>query len=219
MNRREAIQRAALVMGGAVSMQAILAVLESCAAKAGPEWEPSVLSREALAVVSRVADIMVPRTDTPGALDVGVPAFIDTMLKETCAPEARSRYLAGLREFDGTAREVNHKAFVELEAQQQRSLVARFLEAAIAESRAAGHREQEELERQLRDPAPLAERSELPAAPRMPSFILTTRELTLLKFFTSRAGATQVLQYLAIPGAYHGCLPVSEAGNGRRWAT
>jgi len=50
-------------------------------------------------------------------------------------------------------------------------------------------------------------------------FILTTRELTLLGFFTSHAGATQVLQYVAIPGAYHSCLPVNRAGNGKRWAT
>lgn len=219
MNRREAIQRAALVLGGAVSVEAILAVLESCAARAGPDFQPSVLSGEALAVVSRVADIMVPRTDTPGALDVGVPAFIDTMLKETYAPQARSHYLEGLREFDGAARGANQKAFVELAASEQQALVERFLVAAIAESRAAGQKEQEELARRVRDPAPLAERPELPAAPRKPSFILTTRELTLLRFFTSRPGATQVLQYLAIPGAYHGCLSVSEAGNGRRWAT
>jgi len=50
-------------------------------------------------------------------------------------------------------------------------------------------------------------------------FILTTKELALLGFFTSRVGATQVLQYVAIPGAYHGCLPVNQAGNGKRWAT
>ncbi len=50
-------------------------------------------------------------------------------------------------------------------------------------------------------------------------FILTTKELTLLGFFTSSAGAMQVLQYVAIPGVYHGCLPVNQAGNGKRWAT
>jgi choline dehydrogenase-like flavoprotein len=47
---------------------------------------------------------------------------------------------------------------------------------------------------------------------------LTEKGLTLLGFFTSRPGATQVLQYVATPGAYHGCLPVNQAGNGRRWA-
>jgi len=27
------------------------------------------------------------------------------------------------------------------------------------------------------------------------------------------------LQYVAIPGAYHGCLSRKEAGNGKTWAT
>jgi hypothetical protein len=48
---------------------------------------------------------------------------------------------------------------------------------------------------------------------------MTTKELALLRFFTSQPGATQVLQYVAIPGAYRGCVPVSQAGNGKRWAT
>ena len=51
------------------------------------------------------------------------------------------------------------------------------------------------------------------------SFLLSVKELTMLGFFTSEAGATQVLQYQAVPGAYKGCVPVSEAGNGKTWAT
>ena len=46
-----------------------------------------------------------------------------------------------------------------------------------------------------------------------------TKELTLLGFFTSEPGATQVLQYEPVPGAYHGCIPIAEAGNGKQWAT
>jgi len=46
-----------------------------------------------------------------------------------------------------------------------------------------------------------------------------TKELTLLGFFTSEPGATQVLQYVAVPGAYKGCVPLAEAGNGKTWAT
>jgi hypothetical protein len=45
-----------------------------------------------------------------------------------------------------------------------------------------------------------------------------TKELTLLGFFTSEPGATQVLQYVPIPGSWHGCVPLSEAGNGKTWA-
>ena len=45
-----------------------------------------------------------------------------------------------------------------------------------------------------------------------------TRELTLLGFFTSQVGATQVLQYDPVPGAFHACVPLPEAGNGKTWA-
>ena len=219
MNRREAIQRAALLVGGTISVPTILSVLESCARKAGADWKPAALSAEELALVSTVADILLPRTDTPGALDVGVPAFIDTMLKEAYAPEERSHYLEGLREFDAAARRFAGKRFVELGQQAQRSLVQQFQEAAIADARAAQDREREAVVRGLKSPELLAQRTELPTATGKRPFILTTRELTLLGFFTSRPGATGVLQYAAIPGAYHGCLSVSQAGNGRRWAT
>jgi len=49
-------------------------------------------------------------------------------------------------------------------------------------------------------------------------FIITMKELTLLGFFTSQVGATQILQYLPVPGRLQGCIPVSEAGNGKTWA-
>ena len=48
-------------------------------------------------------------------------------------------------------------------------------------------------------------------------FILMTKELTVTGFITSEAGATQVLQYAPVPGAYHGCVPLAEVG--KTWAT
>jgi hypothetical protein len=49
-------------------------------------------------------------------------------------------------------------------------------------------------------------------------FILMTKELALLGFFTSEPGATQSQQYGAVPGALHACIPLSQAGNGKTWA-
>ena len=56
------------------------------------------------------------------------------------------------------------------------------------------------------------------AHPAMRPFILTMKELTLLGFFTSEVGATQILQYLPVPGRLQSCIPLSEAGNGKTWA-
>ena len=45
------------------------------------------------------------------------------------------------------------------------------------------------------------------------------KELTLLGFFTSQVGVTQVLQYVAVPGGFQACIPIAQAGNGKTWAT
>ena len=45
-----------------------------------------------------------------------------------------------------------------------------------------------------------------------------TKELSLLGYFTSQAGATQVLQYNPVPGPFRGCVELSQAGNGKTWA-
>ena len=48
-------------------------------------------------------------------------------------------------------------------------------------------------------------------------FLLEVKELTLLGFFTSKPGATEVLQYNQVPGPYKGCVPLSTVG--KAWAT
>jgi gluconate 2-dehydrogenase gamma chain len=102
--------------------------------------------------------------------------------------------LNGLLAFDEEAKKAYGDPFIELEPEQQTEFVKKMNEEAVK-----------------------ASKNTSPAPPK--PFILMARELTLLGFFTSEAGATQVLQYEAVPGAYHGCLPLSEAGNGRTWAT
>lgn len=49
-------------------------------------------------------------------------------------------------------------------------------------------------------------------------FFLLFKQTTLLGFFTSETGATEVLQYDPIPGDYRGCYSLEELG-GKTWAT
>jgi hypothetical protein len=214
MNRREALLRVAGLMGGSLSASAILAIRKGFAAGNGlaggdglaasngysattsAAHEPSILSASQMDIVSGVSAVMIPRTDTPGAVDVGVPGFIDLMLRDVYTQSERDRYLAGLADFDATAVAESGKQFVTLETTQQLALVRKFHDAAVAE------------ERRLR---------RAHAHPERP-FILMTKELTLLGFFTSQVGSTQVLQYVAIPGSYHACIPLEQAGNGKTWS-
>ena len=201
MNRREALQRAAWLMGGALSAPLTLGALDAYAATPAPDWKPAVLSKQQADLISTVADIMIPRTTTPGAKDVGVTELIDSLLKDVYSKEDRERYLTGLAEFDKAAQTTYGKPFLALDAKRQSTLVHKFHdEAAAAERRLKKSDEDDE--------------DEVPRP-----FILMTKELTMVGFFCSLPGATQVLQYDAIPGAWHACLPLSEAGNGKTWAT
>lgn len=196
MNRRELLQRVAWLMGGAISAPAVLGVLNGCSAKKEETWQPVFLSKEQGAVVADVAEIIIPRTDTPGAKDAGVPAFIDTMLKDVYEDADRQRFVSGLKAFDDAARTAHGKGFAELPKAQQAELVRKFHDEAIASELALETR---------------------PAYLQRP-FILMTKELTLLGFFTSKPGATEVLQYSAVPGTFQGCVPLAQAGNGKSWA-
>jgi hypothetical protein len=50
-----------------------------------------------------VADLILPRTDTPSASDVAVPTFIDHMLAQWYHPDERDSFRAGLAELDRRA--------------------------------------------------------------------------------------------------------------------
>jgi hypothetical protein len=193
MDRREALRRTALLMGGVVSAPAIMGVLQGCKAKPGLAWKPVFLNEDQASIVSQVAEIIIPRTDTPGAKDAGVPGFIDQILKECYSAEDQKRFTEGLQAFNDEARKAYGEDFASLDDDDQVAFVTKVHDAAVNDSQNgdAGNR----------------------------PFILTMKELTMLGFFTSEPGATQVLQYVAVPGAYHGCISVSEAGNGKTWAT
>lgn len=194
MDRREALKRTAWLMGGIVSAPAIMGVLKGCTASPTIDWKPVFLSKDQATLVSEVAEIIIPKTDTPGAKDTGVPAFIDLILKDVYPKEDQDRFTEGLKAFDAEAQKTYHDAFVDLDPEQQQEFVKKIHDEAI-----------------------LVEKNTKPA-PKRP-FILMMKELTMLGFFTSKEGATQVLQYDPVPGAYKGCIPVNEAGNGKTWAT
>ena len=194
MDRREALKRTALLMGGIVSAPAVMGVLKGCSAKPGIDWKPVYLKDDQASIVSTVSEIIIPRTDTPGAKDAGVPAFIDQMLKEVYSEEDQKFFLEGLTAFNDQAKQEYGEEFADLDEEDQTALVKKVHDAAVE-----------------------AENTTNPA-PKRP-FILMMKELTMLGFFTSEVGATQVLQYVPVPGAYKGCIPLSEAGNGKAWAT
>lgn len=192
IDRREALRKTAMLMGAAVSVSALAGVLQGC--KASPEltYKPDFFNEEQAGIISELAETIIPKTDTPGAKDAGVPGFIDKILKECYSKEDQKHFLDGLAAFDKKAKEAYGDSFIYMDKDKQLEFVKAENEEAV----------------KLKD----KQGAERP-------FLLMAKELTLLGFFTSEPAATQVLQYEAVPGSYKGCIPLSEAGNGKTWAT
>ncbi len=186
IDRKEAIKRTGLLLGGVIFAPNILGVLKGCTATPG-DWTPVLFSRTQASTVTALADVILPADDTPAASEVGVPQFIETMVNETYSDEQREAFLAGLDKFTEDSR-------AELQVDYTEGTDEQKYEFTYFQNRIA-----------LEDPT-----GETP-------FILTFKELTMLGYFTSEVGATQVLRYEANPGIYDGCMPLEDVG--RTWAT
>jgi gluconate 2-dehydrogenase gamma chain len=119
IGRREAIRRAALLAGVIVAPEWLMAV-DQAATPAAPG--PRLTSAQ-LAVAGGVAERILPRTDTPGAADVGVPAFIDRLYGEFMTPAERQMLTDGLNAVDDEARSVHGSGFSTLAADRQDALL------------------------------------------------------------------------------------------------
>lgn len=189
ISRKEAIMRTGMLMGGVIFAPSILGVLNGCTATPG-DWRPSLFNRRQAQMVSALADVILPEDDTPSASQVGVPQFIESMVKEVYNEEQRSQFLNGLDQFGEDSSVTLNGNFYDMTDEIKYEHTFGLNRAAIEN--------------------PRDENGNRP-------FILIFRELTMLGYFTSEVGATQVLRYEPTPGEYRGCVPFEEIG--RTWAT
>ncbi len=204
INRREAIRRTSILMGGALSATAVAAVMSGCQAPTDPDWTPGYLTQGQAELVAEISERIIPRTDTPGAKDALVHRFIDVYLKDCVEPEDQLKFAAGLEEVEELAKDQFGKAFLKL-SDEDKDAVLRTLNVA-PEMTSDEDRASE-----------LANEGEAAGGALKPGeFFSGIKQLTLMGFFTSEIGATQVLVHDQIPGSYEGCVPY-EAG-GAAWS-
>jgi hypothetical protein len=186
IDRKEAIKRAGLLLGGVVFAPNILGVLNGCTATPG-DWSPTLFSNDQARLVTALADVILPADDSPAASELGVPQFIETMVDEVYSDDQQQEFLDGLDKFSDDYR-------AEIQAEYFDGNDTDKYDFTYHQNRLAVEED-----------------------PGSNPFILTFKELTLLGYFTSEVGASEVLRYQAVPGAYEGCIPYEDVG--KTWAT
>jgi hypothetical protein len=103
MDRRAAIHT--LLKGGlALSLMPGFAETAWSAIDAGGNRPtPRALNSDQTQMIALIAEVILPRSDTPGAIDVGVPAWIDLVIAEYFSDVRRAAFLADLGAIDQLA--------------------------------------------------------------------------------------------------------------------
>ncbi|MEM9159112.1 MAG: gluconate 2-dehydrogenase subunit 3 family protein [Verrucomicrobiota bacterium] len=123
MNRRQAIKRAGLMLGAALSASTLSGVAAAQTRAAGAKGKAVNLSAKEFELVSAFSERILPRTDTPGAVDVGVPEFADAMFGGFLSESEEETFRKGLASVDAISQETYRKAFVDLGASEQDAVI------------------------------------------------------------------------------------------------
>ncbi len=196
MQRREFLATLGRLSAGASALALLPAGFSCLRAQALHEHaaQPGALrtlSAAQHALLARMADLLLPATDSVGALDVGVDRFIDLLLSEAMLESARTRFLDGLEALEARSRSAHGAPFVALSAAEQAGFIA-----ALDVHWPPANLTHAEQEAQARAPM-TAERG-----------FEQLKYLVVFGYFTSEPVMKDLLDDPLIPGRYDGCVPV-----------
>jgi hypothetical protein len=190
IDRRVLLQRALLLLGASST-----GISTTTLAKTTKGAEP-YLDAQTFSVLSAVCDTLIPRTDTPGAVDVRVPASLDALLKNWATGQRRFELSQALAKVDSFAIAQQGKRLGELPlSAREKVLKAHEIEAMKVVPQVGG--------------------GGIKALLSGPNYTDPgygkLKELIVLLYYVSEAALTLELSYVHAPGEWKPSIPVTPA--------
>lgn len=191
MNRRDAISRVGLLLGGTIiGAEVFLAGCTNSDKNIGGAGIN--FSNDDISFLDEVAETILPATNTPGAKEAKVGEFMTVIVRDCYTEKDQKIFLEGMQKLNAASKTKNGKSFLDSSPQERHDLLVDL------------DKEQKEYmaKKKSEDPA---------------HYFRMMKELTLWGYFTSQPGATKALRYVAVPGRYEGCIPYKKGE--KAWAT
>lgn len=189
MDRRGLLQRA-LVLAGAT---AVTGFSPAALAKAAAEGQP-FFDKADFALVSAVADTIVPTTDTPGAITAGVPKTLDALLSNWASPARRIEIAQALAAIDKLGVDAGVKGFAALTPEKRKELLVAHDAAAL---------------KQLPKPKTGGARAMMAGPAYVDPGYGKLKELIVTLYYYSETALTTELPYEHAPGEWKPSIPVT----------
>ena len=181
MNRRVAIRNMALILGS-------VAVLPCCLNDKGKpvvQLNKLKIDAEQETLVNNLVETILPKTDTPGAAELGINLFVFKMIDDCYSEEARKDFMTGLADFAADFRKQNNETFNECTAKERTAFVSIIDEQSKSDKADDNQK--------------------------MMAFYKMVKDQTVFGYTTSKYFMTKQVVYELVPGRYKAYFPVKEA--------
>jgi hypothetical protein len=190
MNRRDALSRVALLLGGTVIGGEFF--LSGCTSSDKKIGQSVDFTADDIAYLDEIAETILPATDTPGAKEAKVGSFMTVMVKDCYDEKNQKIFLEGMNKLnEASKKKFNGNGFMKITPEQRKELLT-------------------EIDKEAKEYAKNKKKED------ETHYFSQMKQLTLLGYFTSEPGATKALRYVAVPGRFDACIPYKKGD--KAWA-
>jgi hypothetical protein len=190
MNRRDAIARVGLILGGTVVGSQVF--LSGCAKKSEVAATGNTFTPETISFLDEVGETILPASAaSPGAKESKIGEFMKTIVSDCYEEKDQKIFMDGIGKLNEASNKKFSKDFMSLSATEKHDLLV-------------------EVDKEAKDN--LANKKE--GDPQ--HYFTLMKQLTLWGYFTSEVGSTKALRFLPVPGRYDGAYPYKKGD--RAWA-
>ncbi len=212
MDRRKALKNIGLGAGFLVATPTVLNLLQSC--KSEPLFIPNFLTKGEGHALRRIVDLIIPSDQSaPGAVDVGVHAFIDNFWNEVVPEESQAQVRKAFAGFAGEFTKTFSKDISEGKAEEFDQLLDKYLAVSKEEQKGFDKRAGEFYRAFDKDPNTTMD-TDLACN----QLFGQLRGMTVWGWQQSEEIGENVLAYDPIPGQQIGCLSVEDATGGKAFS-
>ena len=186
MDRREALSMVSLICGGTIVGAS--GFLAGCTEN-HQKSIMGLLDSSQQRLIEEFAEIILPKSvESPGAKDVEIGKFINSIVSDCYSELEQQAFLDGLIKLD----EISEQSFGNT-----------YLKLSVADKN--------ELIQNLESEAKLFNQSRQSGNP--PHYYSLMKQLTIWGYLSSEMVGTKVMRFTPIPGRYEGCLPYENGAN------
>ena len=197
MDRRKALRTIGFGTTAITVTPAVVGMLQSCQTQT-ESYLPIHFSKDQFSVLSQLMDLIIPKTEIPGAVELKLPEFLDGFINVVFNQKTQQKMTSGLDHFIALVlKDSGKSSAARLKVPDYHTQLAKYLKADKQQNSA-----QDDENYQTAS-----------------AFAKQLRSMTINAFKTNEYIGENVMAYAPIPGEQKGCVDLMENTGGKAWSS